>query len=106
MVNVPAQGELWWVEEPELGRRPVLVVTRSWATDLLGAIVVAPVTRTIRGIPTELRLGRDDGLRDECVASFDNLMTTPRSIFVERAGGLADGRVHELCERLAAVADC
>ena len=56
MVNVPSQGEIWWAETEEK-RRPVLVVTRSEAVPVLTGIVVAPVTRTVRDIPTEIRLG-------------------------------------------------
>ena len=56
MVSVPRQGEIWWAET-EAKRRPMLVVTRSEAVPVLAGIVVAPVTRTIRDIPTEIQLG-------------------------------------------------
>ena len=56
-MSVPRQGEVWWAET-EQARRPVLVVTRSEAVEVLIGIVVAPVTRTVRGIPTEIPLGR------------------------------------------------
>lgn len=105
-MSFPAHGEIWWSEDPALGRRPVLVVTRPWAVDALRTLVVAPVTRTIRNVPTELPLGTDDGLAVECVASFDNLTAMPRSQLIDHTGTLAAGRVHELCAALAAVADC
>ncbi len=84
----------------------MLVVTRSWAIERLHRIVVAPVTRTIRSLPTEVALGPEDGLRVECVATLDNLRTVHRSLLTERAGALAEGRAHELCDAFAAVADC
>ena len=55
-MNDPKQGEIWWAEL-ESARRPVLVVTRTEAVPVLTGIVVAPITRTIRSIPSEIRLG-------------------------------------------------
>lgn len=103
-MTAPAQGELWWAET-ETVRRPVLVVTRSPAARRLNKVTVAPLTRTIRKIPTEIALGPDEGLRYECVASFDNLTQMPRSLLVERIGTLAPRR-YEICRALAALADC
>lgn len=99
------QGEIWWAESP-VRRRPVLVVTRTAATPVLTSIVVAPVTSTIRGIPTEVALGRDEGLAAECVASFDNLRRVHRSSLTTVIGRLPDSRRHEMCAALAALADC
>lgn len=104
MVAVPAQGEIWWAEVEEQ-RRPVLVVTRSEAVAVLAGIVVAPLTRTVRGIPTEIRLGADEGLDVDCVASFDNLQRIRRSVLVRRIGRLGEHR-QEICRCLAALADC
>jgi len=67
---------------------------------------VAPVTRTIRGIPTELPLGLDEGLPIECVAAFDATTVFPRAMLVRRVGSLAPTRIHELCHALAAATDC
>src|SRR5262245_57635929 len=74
----PAQGEIWWAEAMDK-RRPVLVVTRSEAVRVLTWVLVAPVTRTVRGIPTEISLGPEQGLPEECVASFDNLQPIRRA---------------------------
>src|SRR5205823_2423168 len=98
------QGEIWWAEAGDK-RRPVLVVTRSEIVGLLDGIVVAPVTRTIRGIPTELALGEDEGLDAYCAASFDNLQRIRRGALKTRAGDLG-GRRDEICEALKALADC
>lgn len=102
---LPAQGEVWWAETEDK-RRPVMVVTRSEAVPALSRVVVAPVTSTVRGIPTEVALGSDEGLRGPCVASFDNLRPIRRSLLVERVGRLKAERRHELCRALAALADC
>jgi mRNA interferase MazF len=84
----------------------VLVVTRSEAVPVLSAVLVAPVTTTVREIPTEVPLGRDEGLPVPCAASFDNLRPLRRSLLVERAGRLSGVRRRELCRALAALADC
>jgi mRNA interferase MazF len=101
----PTQGEIWWAEAEDK-RRPVLVVTRSDAVPVLTWIIVAPVTRTIRQIPTEIRLGTSHGLPDECVASFDNLQPIRRSFLTQRAGALGVVEIDEICRALGALADC
>lgn len=103
-MSIPYQGEIWWAET-EHKRRPVLVVTRSEAVEVLTGVVVAPLTRTVRSIPTEIPLGREDGLEVECAASFDNLQRIARSALTERIGAL-DTRRDEICRALAALADC
>ncbi len=103
-MSFPRQGEIWWAETEET-RRPVLVVTRSEAVEVLTGIVVAPITRTVRRIATEIALGSDEGLAVECVASFDNLQRIRRSTLTERAGELGI-RAPELCGALRALADC
>lgn len=101
----PHQGEVWWAEAEDK-RRPVLVVTRSDAIPVLARLVIAPVTRTVRGIPTEIPLGPDDGLPAECAASFDNLQPINRHVLTGRIATLSPERHHELCDALAALADC
>ena len=105
MTGAPSQGEIWWAEAEDK-RRPVLVVTRSEAVPVLTWIVVAPVTRTIRGIPTEVPLGAAHGLAEDCVASFDNLQPIRRSFLTERAGELGVEGRGEICRALRAFADC
>lgn len=104
-MTLPTQGEVWWAEAEDK-RRPVLVVTRSEAVPVLRWIVVAPVTRTVRGIPTEVRLGGDEGLRDDCAAAFDNLQPIRRSLLTTRIGVLEVARRTEVCRALAALGDC
>jgi len=104
-VIAPRQGDVWWAEAQDK-RRPVLVVTRDDAIPVLRRLVVAPVTRTVRGIPTEVQLGDDEGLPVPCAASFDNLQPVNRHLLTERVGRLAPARRHEVCEALDALADC
>jgi mRNA interferase MazF len=58
------RGEVWWASVPG-GERPVLVLTRDPVADRIGAVVVAACTRTIRGMQSELRLGKRDGMPAE-----------------------------------------
>jgi mRNA interferase MazF len=104
VVSIPRQGEIWWAEVEDM-RRPVLVVTRSEAVGVLTGIIVAPVTRTVRSIPTEISLGIDEGLNVECAASFDNLQRVRRDALTNKAGDLGLRR-DEVCIALRALADC
>ncbi len=91
---------------PDAKPRPYLVLTRDEAIPVLQRIVVVPVTRTIRGIPTEVPLGIPEGLPAECVASFDNLLTVFKSSLVRRMGSIGPDRGDEPCEALRAATDC
>lgn len=105
MVSTPRQGEVWWAQAEDK-RRPVLIITRSDAIPVLNRIVVAPLTRTVRSIPTEVRFDSDDGLPTECAASFDNLQPMNRHLLIERIAIPGDSRRREICAALAALADC
>jgi len=97
---------VWWGEIENLGRRPFLVMTRSAAITVLNGVLAAPVTRTVRNIPTEVSLGPDDGMPTECVASFDNLRVVPKAYFVDRVCVLEATRLAEACAALRAAVDC
>jgi mRNA interferase MazF len=101
----PRQGEIWWAEAEDK-RRPVLVVTRSDAVAVLTWIVVAPVTRTVRGIPTEIMLDARHGLSVDCVASFDNVQPIRRGFLTDRIGDLGAEARTAICGALRALADC
>ena len=101
----PRQGEIWWAEGREK-RRPVLVVTRTDIIPVLTKITVAPVSRTVRGSPTEIALDETDGLREACAASFDNLMRVRQSSLTARVGEPGPARRAQICRALSALADC
>ncbi len=107
VVNLAAirQGDVYWASG-SAGRRPYLVVTRTDAVAVLSAIVVAPITRTIRRIPQCIVLTEDDGMPETCVATFDSLTVFDPTLFDERITRIAEPRLHEICEALAAMADC
>lgn len=100
------RGDICWTDLSAGGRRPVLVLTRAEAVPVLHQVIVAPLTKTIRGIPTEIRLGKDDGMSEECVISFDNLQTTSRRLLSEPITTLSGLRMHEVCRALAIATGC
>jgi mRNA interferase MazF len=102
---VVARGELWWGEAPDEKGRPFLVVSRDAANQVMKRVLVAPVTRTVRGLPSELPVGPEEGLIVESVASFDNLLPFPKAMLVRRLGSLGP-RVQEICAKAAAALDC
>jgi mRNA interferase MazF len=99
------RGEVWWLET-EAGGRPVCIVTRQAAIGVLTSILVAPATRTIRNIPTEVPLRKKDGMPADCVLSCDNLTTVPKALLTRRILRLPEERVAELCAALRASTGC
>ena len=89
-----------------MGRRPFLVMSRSAAIPVLNSVLAVPVTRTVRGIPTELPLGPDDGMPTDCVASFDNLRVVPKASLVDHIFTLQPARLAEACAALGAAVEC
>jgi mRNA interferase MazF len=103
---VVGRGDVCWLELAEEGRRPVCVLTRQEAIPAMRNVVVAMVTRTIRDIPTEVRLEERDGMPVECAVSLDNLRTVPRALLTEPITRLPGGRMHEVCRALGIATGC
>lgn len=100
------RGDIWWADVPGDKLRPVVVLTRERFVSRLTSVLVAPVTTTVRSIPTELALGPKDGLPRECAANFDNVFTLHRSRFKERAGRLRSDQLREVCSAYRFAAGC
>ena len=100
------RGEVWFAATPS-GYRPVLVLTRDPVAERIDSIVVAALTRTKRGLVSELDLTPDvDGVPTECVANFDNLHTLPTETFRRRITKLDAVRMAEACQVLRDATDC
>jgi mRNA interferase MazF len=84
----------------------VLVVSRDETIPVVNNIVVAPVTSTLRNIPTCIPIGRDEGIDHDSVASFDNLATVPKALLTHCLGHLGPNGRRRICEALEALADC
>lgn len=100
------QGDIWWLEAENDKGRPCLVLTRDRAIGVLDAVLVAPITRTVRGIRTEIALGENDGLPIACAATIDNTNVVPKSSLTRRVGALSAGRWNEVCDAWRAAVDC
>ena len=94
------------METPNQKRRPVLVVSRDEVIPVLNNIIVAPVTSTIRAIPTCIPVGVDQGIDHHTVATFDNLASVPKSVLTRRLRQLAVGGRQQICSALDAMANC
>lgn len=101
-----ARGEVWWYEHPNAGRRPFVVLTRDEALPLLNQVLAAPVTRTVRGIPTEVELDASDGMPTACVVSADNVTLVRPSLMTELVTRLRPERMDAVCEALGHATAC
>jgi mRNA interferase MazF len=100
------RGEIWFASTHG-GDRPVLVLTRDPVADRVGSVVVAALTRTQRGLVSELELSAEsDGVPSDCVVNFDNIHTLPREVFRRRVTSLSPRRMTEVCRVLAAATGC
>ena len=92
------RGEIYWADlGPPAGRRPILVLSRTVAIPIVSAVVTAPISRTIREIASEIRLGVEQGLPEDCTASCDNLIAVPKDRFESSpVGVLGPDRIIEL----------
>jgi mRNA interferase MazF len=100
------RGEIWFAATPG-GDRPVLVLTRDPVADRIGSIVVAALTRTHRGLISEVYLTVErDGVPSDCVVNFDNVHTLPRGVFRRLVTTLSASRMAETCRALAAATGC
>ena len=96
-----AHGEVRWYRftRPDK-KRPVLVLTRNSALEFLGEVIVAPITTTIRDIPTGVVLGPADGMPRDCAINLDHIHTVARSRIGPRLTTLDAGRMREVKEAL------
>lgn len=100
------RGEVWFAATPG-GDRPVLVLTRDPVADRIASVVVVALTRTRRGLVSELELSAEaDGLPTDCVANFDNIHTLARDRFRCRVSALSPSRMAEACRTLEAATGC
>jgi mRNA interferase MazF len=86
----------WYTFEAPDKRRPVLVLTRNSAINYLSALTVAPITTTIRDIPSEVFLTRENGLLTQCAANLDNIQTVPKSKIGDLIAYLSPERMKEV----------
>jgi mRNA interferase MazF len=103
----PRRGELWWCELAEIGRRPVVVLSRDAAIPRLGRTLIAPCTTTVRGLASEVILepGEDPITRRSAI-NLDSVESVAVGSLVERLGRLSDDRMRDVCAALEVAVDC
>lgn len=107
MTSTPLRGELWWCEPPEVGRRPVVVLSRDAAIPRLRRALVAPCTTTIRGLPSEVLLEPDkDPIRRRTAVNLDSVESVSLGALIDRIGRLSDERMRQICAALSVAVDC
>jgi mRNA interferase MazF len=103
----PARAELWWCELAEIGRRPVVVLSRDAAIPRLRRVLVAPCTTTIRRLASEVVLDPDsDPIPRRSAVNLDSVESVSVAVLVARLGRLADTRMREVCQALEVAVDC
>ena len=102
-----ARGEVRLFRFPHPDKqRPVLILTRDAALSYLARVTVAPITSTVRGVPSEVMLGVEDGMRGVCAVNLHNLVTVPRAHLGRRLGHLHPARLREVCAALGFALGC
>jgi mRNA interferase MazF len=91
------RGEIWWARlDLPAGRRPVVLVSRDAAYAIKLSITVAEVSTVVRAIPSEVALGKRDGLPRPCVINTDNLVTVPKALLESHISSLSNARLDQL----------
>ena len=107
MSRLPVRGEVWWCELEEIGRRPVVILSRDAVIPRHRRALVAPCTTTIRGLASEVLLEPDtDPVPLRTAVNLDSVESVGVGLLVERIGRLADTRMREICVALAVAVDC
>ena len=107
MTALPARGEVWWCELTEIGRRPVVVLSRDAAIPRLRRTLIGPCTTTVRGIPSEVLLEPgEDPVPRTSVVNLDSVESVSLGTLVERLGRLSDARMRQICEALQIAVAC
>jgi len=105
--EVPARGEVWWCELPDIGRRPVVVLSRNAAIPRLRRTLIGPCTTTIRGLASEVVLEpSEDPVPRRCAINLDSVESVAVAVLVQRIGRLADERMRQVCAALEVAVDC
>jgi mRNA interferase MazF len=104
---LPRRGDVWWSELADIGRRPVVVLSRDAAIPRLRRTLVAPCTTNIRGLQSEVVLEPgEDPVPKRSAVNLDSVESVSVAVLVERLGTLSDDRMRDVCAALAVAVDC
>ena len=103
----PRRGEIWQYRFRASGeRRPVVVLTRQEVLPLLRTAIVAPITSTIRGLPSEVIIGIDEGLKHDSAINLDHVQTVEQQSLHSFVGTLSEAKMRQVCRALALATGC
>ena len=107
MARAVNRGEIWQYrfKAPDK-RRPVLVLSRQEVIPLLHTVMVAPITSTRRGAPSEVPIGANEGLKHESAVNLDHVQTVERGRLVSFVGSLKPAQMRQVCRALAVATGC
>lgn len=107
MARTVNRGEIWQYRfKPPDKRRPVLVLSRQEVIPLLHTVMVAPITSTRRGAPSEVPVGPNQGLKHESAVNLDHVQTVERARLVSYVGSLDAAQMRHVCRALALATGC
>jgi len=107
MTDPPRRGEVWWCELGDVGRRPVVVLSRDAAIPRLRRALIAPCTTTVRGLASEVVLEPgEDPVPLSSAVNLDSIESVAVAVLVERLGRLTDVRMRQVCSALEVAVDC
>jgi mRNA interferase MazF len=101
---VARRGEVWLANLDKV--RPIVVLTRDPLGAVLNAVIAAPVTSTIRGLSTEVRVGPEHGMLHDSVANLDNVQLVDRMQLIRRVGRVGPATLAAICEALSIAVGC
>jgi mRNA interferase MazF len=107
MARTVSRGEIRLYSFPKPDKpRPVLILTRQSALEYLSTATVVPITSTVRGVPSELILTEEDGMKKPCAANLHNLVTVSQGRIGRRVAQLSPKRMSEICDSLHFALGC
>ena len=107
MAGKVARGDIRLYQfAPPDKKRPVVVLTRGSAIDYLSTVTVAPITSTIRGVPSEVILNEEDGMKGPCAVNLHNAVTISQNRLGRRIAQLSSLRMGEICAALRFSVGC
>ena len=106
-MTMPRQGEIWQYrfQAPDK-RRSVVILTRPEVLPLLLTATVAPITSTIRGLPSEVTVGVAEGLKHDSAINLDHVQTVEQRLLERYVGSLGDEKMRQVCRALAVATGC
>jgi mRNA interferase MazF len=107
MARRVTRGDVWMYEfgTPDK-RRPVVVLSRPEAIAVLHTVMVAPITSTVRGLPSEIRVGTAEGLKHDSAVNLDHVQTVEQARLSRQLGQLGRDKLRAMCRALAVATGC